>query len=176
MINDDTLFKTIDKIAKTRSLRGAFAYYDKDDIYQEVWSMCLDAMTRYDSQYGPIENYLNRHVSNRYKNLKRDRYFHPGYDPVTSGYAKVQMDLVNALPLDMIDTEDMNQHVLMSNIQPTPTDYMICAETIRYIEDRLPDDIRDSFYKLVNGGSLRKNSMEELRSIIAEILAEKTDE
>lgn len=173
MINEDATFIVIDKIAKTRSINGAFAYYDKDDIYQEVWYMCLDAMSRYNEQYGPVENYLNKHVSNRYKNLKRDKYFQPGHDPVTSGYARTQMDLVNALPLDSRDEENKKQKVLMTSSQPVPVDYLVLHETIEYIIARLPAETQVSFNKLINGGSLRKNSLAELQSIVAEILAER---
>jgi len=165
----------IDTIA-TRCRNQIFAYYQSSDIYQEVWRMCLEALDRYDPTRGRLENYLATHVSNRMKNLTRDRYFRPGNTPETSGSAKVQMNLVNALPFDICNDLETATILGSSNIIcDNPLDQMICEETVQYIHDNLPDRLKSHFYNLINGDKVHAMVTQELRQVIAEILFDKED-
>jgi DNA-directed RNA polymerase specialized sigma24 family protein len=50
-----------------------FNTYDVDDIKQEAFIICMDALERYDNKR-PLENFLSVHLSNRLKNFVRDNY------------------------------------------------------------------------------------------------------
>lgn len=171
----ETASPVIEKLAKSRSVNGAFAYYDSKDIYQEIWCMCLEAMDRYDPTIGPIENYLVRHVTNRLKNLKRDRYFRPGSDIPTSGLARTRMNLVNALPLDCGDIAEHGVLLCSASIGADPVDHVLCAETLLYIRERLPENLSEPFEELVGNNKVRNPLAEEVRQEVAKILSERDD-
>lgn len=168
-------YPIIERLAKARSSRGAFAYYESSDIYQEVWRMCLQALERYDSKIGPIENYLVRHVTNRLKNLKRDNYFRPGSDAVTSGLARTRINLVNALPLEGGDIAEQINLVSTSPMGAEPIDYIVCEETLIYIKEKLPDELQQPFEDLMGNNKLRCPVVQEIRQAVAEILSERED-
>jgi len=169
----DEAYSIIERLAKSRSANGAFAYYENNDVYQEIWCMCLEALERYDSQIGPIENYLVRHVTNRIKNLKRDRYFRPGSDISTSGLARVRMNLINALPLDGGDIAVQGVLLCSTTASVEPVEYILCNETLIYIREQLPDDLCESFEELIGNNRVRSPLVEEVRQKVAEILSER---
>jgi len=178
-ISQETLseaYPLIERLATSRSANGAFAYYGRDDVSQEVWVMCLDAMERYDPAIGPIENFLVRHVSNRIKNLKRDNYFRPGYNAPSSGLARTRMNLVNALPLGCDDTTEQGIILGSTPINIDPMEYLLCDETLQYIRERLPDHMREPFEKLIGNNRICSSVKEEVRQMVAEILAEREDD
>lgn len=166
-------YPIIEKIAKNRSSNGSFAYYVTDDIEQEVWCLCLEALRRYNSEIGPIENYLVKHVANRLKNLKRDRYFRPGSDIPSSGFAKARMNLVNALPLG--DGNIADQGVLLCGvpINTDPVDYLLCEETYIYIQERLPENLLQPFEELINNNKVRSQVVDIIRVHVSEILEQR---
>ena len=56
------------------SARYTFHGYELDDIKQEAFIICMDAMDRYDPSR-PLQNFLSVHLSNRLKNFVRDNYY-----------------------------------------------------------------------------------------------------
>ena len=169
-------YPIIDKIAASRGFGGAFAYYENCDVSQEVWVMCLDAMERYDPDIGPIENYLNRHVTNRIKNLKRDRYFRPGSTVISSGLAMTRMNLVNALPLSGDDIAEGGVALCSMSINIDPVDHLLSLDTLQYIAERLPEDLSEPFELLIGQNRVCGPILEEIRQKIAEILHERDND
>lgn len=163
----------IERLAKSRSANGKFAYYENQDVYQEVWCMCLEALGRYDPEKAPLENFLVSHVTNRLKNLKRDKYFRPGSDIPTSGLARTRMNLINALPLNSDDMVEQGVLLCSTSISVNPADYSLCDETLSYIEQQLPEDLLAPFYDLINNNDVRGSIVEEVRQKVAEILIER---
>lgn len=163
----------IERLAKARSAHGSFAYYETNDVYQEIWCMCLEALDRYNPKIGPIENYLTIHVTNRVKNLKRDKYFRPGSDIPTSGLARVRINLVNALPLGRGDIAEHGVLLCSTAININPVEYIICDETLTYIRQHIPDELRESFEDLLGNNKIRSPLVEEIRQKVAEILIER---
>lgn len=172
----DEAYPIIERIARSRSSNGAFAYYCDDDIKQEIWCMCLEAMERYDSTVGPIENYLSRHVANRLKNLKRDRYFRPGSDVPSSGFARTRMNLINALPLGNGEIADKGTMLCGTPISVNPISYILCKETLIYIRARLPEDLLEPFEELIGNNRVRSQTVDVLRNRVAEILTQREED
>lgn len=166
----------IERLAKSRSAKGAFAYYENQDVSQEIWCMCLEAMGRYDPTIGPIENYLVRHVTNRIKNLKRDKYFRPGSDVPTSGLARTRMNLVNALPIGGGDIAEQGVLLCSLHMNVNPIDYILCDETLFYIREHLPEHLLESFEELICNNKIRNPLVKEIRQKVAEILNEREDD
>lgn len=163
----------IERLAKSRSANGSFAYYEAKDVYQEVWCMCLEALDRYDPTIGPMENYLVRHVTNRIKNLKRDRYFRPGSDIPTSGLARTRMNLVNALSLGGGDIAEQGVLLCSTAVNVDPVEYVLCNETLTYIRQHIPDELLEPFEDLIGNNKVRSPLVEEVRQKVAEILVER---
>lgn len=172
----DEAYPIIGRLAKLRSANGSFAYYESKDVSQEVWCMCLEALDRYDSTIGPIENYLVHHVTNRLKNLKRDKYFRPGSDIFSSGLARTRMNLVNALPLDGDNNAEQGVLLCSTCVDIDPIEHLLCDETLTYIRERLPDHLHESFEKLIGNNKVRSSLVEEVRQKVAEILSEREDD
>jgi DNA-directed RNA polymerase specialized sigma24 family protein len=59
----------VNRIAPKYTFHG----YDVEDIKQEAFIICMDALNRYD-QKRPLENFLSVNLSNRLKNFVRDNY------------------------------------------------------------------------------------------------------
>jgi len=169
----DEAYPIIEKLAKSRSLGSAFAYYTSDDVGQEIWCMCLDALDRYNPEIGPIENYLARHVSNRLRNLKRDKYFRPGSDVASSGLARTRMNLVNALPFGCGDIAEQGIVLGPTCSSTEPVDYILCTETMNYILDNLPEHLVEPFENMLGNNKVRSPLAMEVRQAVAEILVER---
>ena len=163
----------IQQIASQRKNNHTFAHYTGEDIEQEIWVMCLDALCRYNPATGPLEHFLNSHVSNRLKNLKRDRYFRPGSCVATSGAAKTRMNLINALPLDNSDITEDSIVLGAASAEPDPLMQLLADETRDYITDRLPPDMKPIFFAVMSGNNIRQPIMDKFRKIVATILEER---
>ncbi len=173
----------IERIAQHRR-RNVFAYYDSNDVKQEIWVLCLQALDKFDpTKVSPgipikkqIEHFLNNHVSNRMKNLKRDKYFRP--QPIKSGVnrAKIRMDLVNALPLDICETKEGIIPLGSASRNHDPVSHSLAKETIEFIEFRLPPHLKTPFIDLLSGNKVSNPTKIKLQELIKEILSELNDE
>lgn len=143
-----------------------------EDIEQEVWVLCLDALSRYNPKLGELENFLRNHVSNRLKNLKRDKYFRPDKNSVSCGWARVKMNLVNALPLGGGDIAENDRVLGSSGISPDPLDTLLAEETHDYIVNALPPHLVNAFYAVVGGNRTKRSDVQELRDAVRKILEE----
>lgn len=173
-----TAIPIIQKIADHRN-NSKFAYYENDDITQEIWVFCLEALERFDGDKAPklplvaqIEHFLNCHVSNRLKNLMRDKYFRPEKDPLQQRYSQTRINLINALPLDVCGSD--NDGTLLAGGCPNhdPISHLITEELKTHIMERLPIDLQESFQLLVNGNKVNKKIRNTLQDEIIVILGD----
>ena len=67
MTREEVLDK-INLVVNRISPKYTFHGYDLDDIKQEAFMICMDALNRYD-QKRPLENFLSVNLSNRLKNF-----------------------------------------------------------------------------------------------------------
>lgn len=72
------LLTIIDTISDFYAPLYTFAYYEVDDIKQEIAIMCLEAYPKYNAAYNTsLLTFLSRHVRNRLLNLRRDKFTRP---------------------------------------------------------------------------------------------------
>ena len=64
----------IEKVCNRIAPRYTFYGYALDDIKQEAFIICMEALNRYDNSR-PLENFLSVNLSNRLKNFVRDNHF-----------------------------------------------------------------------------------------------------
>lgn len=132
-----------------------FPGYEVEDIKQEAFMICMDALTRYDVNR-PLENFLSVHLSNRLKNFVRDNYF-------TSS----DQDKKKVLAPKYLSNDD--------NITDKELDYDIVIDNkdIRKIIDKfLPFDYRADYLKFINDVSIPKKRKTQLFIVIKNILEE----
>jgi ribosomal protein S18 len=158
----------IEKIASSRKIKNSFAYYTPEDIYQEIWFLCLEALNRYNKDFGELENFLNAHVSNRIKNLKRDKYFRIDQDELTAR----RINLVNALSICSVNISSKDKVFISANNSLEPIEYISVEELKDYIEERIPQHLLNSFKLLIEGHKINKKILLQIRSSVAVILKE----
>lgn len=164
----------IEKIAKSRKTKDYFAYYTPEDIYQEVWLLCLEALPRYEKKLGELEHFLNKHISNRLKNLKRDKYFR--IDNNTSKeLLNTRINLVNAIPIGDNNLSGIRKIFISDDDNRDPIDYIIEKELKEYIYEKLSIEYRHLFKILINGQKINKNNLQKLRHEVLMILKEIED-
>lgn len=70
----------IEDIIDGRAHNDSFAYFDVEDIAQEIRTWCFEVLDRYDESRGPLDRFLRSHVHNRVCNLRRNRLVRPRPD------------------------------------------------------------------------------------------------
>ena len=132
-----------------------FSGYEVDDIKQEAFMICMDALTRYDINR-PLENFLSVHLSNRLKNFVRDNYF------ISSDQDKKKILAPKQLCNDdNITDREVDQDIKIDN------------KEIRSIIDKfLPFNYRSDYLKFINDVSISKKRKTQLFTVIKDILEE----
>jgi len=162
----------INKLAKQRKNKHTFAYFESEDIFQEIWLLCLDALERYDPKCGKLENFLSKHLSHRITNLKRDKYFRPEKDPDLSKRTWNRINIINAIPIGHNDISNSSKSTYNSLNQKDPLDVCITIELKEFIINKLPKDMIKNFELLMNGERLKKRILTPLREKLLEIIDE----
>ncbi len=144
----------IDKIVE-RCRAQPFAYFTEDDIRQEIHVICLSAIEHYCPSKGPLENYLQRCVTNRLKNLRRDKYFRPPRNNLdVNGETRDRINLVNALPLGGGDVPENGEATCSSYGRTSPDERAERNEQIALLEAELPENLLADFQRIRAGESL----------------------
>src|SRR6056300_879193 len=147
----DQITIVINRIAPKYTIRD----YDVEDIKQEAFMICMDALDRYDTNR-PLENFLSVHLSNRLKNFVRDNYF------VKDDEDKKKVLAPKQLPQD-------DQIVQKEN----NIDMTIDTDNIKAIIDKfLPVELRSDYLKFAAEAYIPQKRKLHLIEIIREILKE----
>tara|TARA_B100001769_G_scaffold271092_1_gene263336 strand:- start:826 stop:1326 length:501 start_codon:yes stop_codon:yes gene_type:complete len=146
----------IDIVVNRIAPKYTFNGYDVDDIKQESFIICLEALNRYDNKR-PLENFLSVNLSNRLKNFIRDNF----------GNAKdVDKKKVSA-PATISAHVYNNYHFYEFDDENLDT-----QDIFEILEEKLPVNLREDFLKFTNNVYLNKNKKETLIKNIKEILNE----
>ena len=153
-----TIMKVIDRIAP----KYTFGYYETDDIKQESYIICLEALSKYDNSR-PFENFISKHLSNRLKTLIRDKYSRSNIE--SPKHEKLNQNKKNLMDLK---SGDGQYKIFEDNI----IDRMSTDEAIDMLMRELPPSMRNNFYRLANGVSIQSAKKQTLFDKIKEILGE----
>jgi DNA-directed RNA polymerase specialized sigma subunit len=132
-----------------------FYGYQRDDLKQEAFIICMEALPRYDENR-PLENFLSVHLSNRLKNFVRDNHFQADEDEK----AKVVMPGQLANEEYLLDKREE----YVENI-----DY---KEMSKVLDLKLPANHRSDYLKIINDVYVPKKKKEEVLFIVQTILEE----
>lgn len=139
----------IDRIAPKYAFNG----YSVEDIKQESFIICMDALDRYDPNR-PLENFLSVHLSNRLKNFVRDNYY-------TKNDDESKKKLLNA------------KSIISEDISVEETDYIenVDISDIKHIIDiELPMSYRADYLKIINNVYVPKKRRAEVLSVLKQLV------
>jgi len=151
----DQITRVCDRIAPKYTFYG----YTVDDIKQESFMICMDALKRYDESR-PLENFLSVNLSNRLKNFVRDNHFIS-----TDNNERVKI----AQPAQL-DYE--NNIVDNSNSFTTSYDDIELKDISLLINEHIPSLMRMDYLRMISDVYITKQRREEIINTIFEILEE----
>jgi RNA polymerase sigma factor (sigma-70 family) len=154
----DQVIKQIDKVINRIAPRYTFYGYTVDDMKQEAFIMCMDALSRYEPPR-PLENFLSVHLSNRMKNFVRDNHFtNTDDEDRVKVFQPAQLDHEHAL-LDYRPEYSNEEKIDYNSMQ-------------KIINHKLPANMRMDYLKMINDVYITKQRREEITIMIREILVE----
>ena len=142
----------IDRIAP----RYTFYGWVVDDIKQEAYIECMEALERYDGKR-PLENFLSYNLANRLKNVIRKHHFKTT-DKDDKKRVLMPGQLSNEEAMRYYE-EDMDQNIDTSDM-------------ISVIDKHLPSTYRENYLKMVNDIHIDKKQKDELIEVIKTIVEE----
>ena len=145
----------VDRIAPKYTFYG----YQVDDIKQEAFIICMEALPRYD-ETRPLENFLSVHLSNRLKNFVRDNHF------IKDEEEKAKVVMPGQLANEEYILDSKEEYV-------ESLDY---KEMTRSLDIKLPANYRADYIKIINDVYVPKKRKEEVIFIIKTILEEQGHE
>ena len=148
----DKINLVVDRIAPKYTFSG----YDVNDIKQEAFIICIEALERYD-QNRPLENFLSVNLSNRLKNFVRDNFGNAKdvEKKKISSPTTITHDYHNILSYE----EDINAKVQIDEIKEK-------------IDRELDSSYRADYLKFINNITIPKPRRDQLIEILKEIVNE----
>lgn len=155
----DEVITIMNKVIDKTAAKYTFYGYTVDDIKQESFIICIEALNRYDG-VRPLENFLSVNLSNRLKTFMRDNYFIGSSNEDRKKLAQpAQLDYEESL----IDIAEKYS----TSYTKIDTKNMIMA-----IDQYIPASIRMDYLKMINDIYVSKQRKEEVIFIIKKILEE----
>ena len=151
-LSEDQVIAQIKTVVDRIAPKYTFSGYDAEDIKQEAFIICMDALDRYDPSR-PLENFLSVHLSNRLKNFVRDNHY-------TSKDDDSKKKLLN--PKQFINddiTNDCRQYI----------DNIDLSDIKDKIDNNLPPNMRSDYLKMLNNVYVPKKRREEIVKTIRNI-------
>ena len=152
-LKEDEVLDKIELVINRIAPKYVFHGYDLNDIKQEAFIICYEALDRYD-QKRPLENFLSVNLSNRLKNFIRDNNFTKSSEDKRKVLSPKQLVFDN-LVCDETDTIDVD------------TD-----EIFKIIDKQLPAKMREDYLKILNNiytpKKRRLDVLETVRIILEE--------
>ena len=158
-MTEQQVIDQINIVCNRISPRYTFYGYTVDDIKQESFIICMEALNRYDG-IRPLENFLSVNLSNRLKNFVRDNHFLSNENTERQKvYQPAQLEYE-----DYIVDEENKLSISYDHIQK--------EEMVDAINKYLPANMRMDYLKMINDVYITKQRREEITNIIIDILQE----
>ncbi len=158
MTQEQTI-EVMEKVINKTAAKYTFHGYTIEDIRQESYILCIEALQRYDEKR-PLENFLSSNLSNRLKNFVRDNYF----------LSTTDSERVKVIQPAQLDYEEkLLDHSEKYTARDEDVDSSYLLENI----DRLlPASMRMDYLKIMDGVYVNKNRKTEINDKILEIMQE----
>jgi len=165
------------KVAEKLAPQYAFGYYDEEDIEQECYIMAINAIEKYDSSIGSLENFLYTHLNYKLQNLWRKKYYRRnfeckicgGNDPECSSCDRRRRRfLVKKHLLEPIDIQHVTQNYYIDN----PSKNLELEEIFIIINKNLEIELRADYLRMLDGITIPKVRRTMIEGRVVEILEE----
>jgi RNA polymerase sigma factor (sigma-70 family) len=136
----------VEKIAK----QYTFGYLTVEDLEQEGYLECMDALERYDGR-GPLINFLSVNLKNRLFNFRRDEYYR--YNPRCEDECQCRFCRQKEDKKNLLNPQDLfeySEELIMDDNSVELTDLL------NKIDRALPTSLRPDYLKLKSGAKLPK--------------------
>lgn len=156
-MTEEQVINQINVVCDRISPKYTFYGYDINDIKQEAFIICLEALNRYDG-IRPLENFLSVNLSNRLKTFMRDNYFIGNSHESRKKLAQPSQLEYEEKIID--DNEDFSY------------ESMDLKDMVNAVDKFIPASIRMDYLKMINDIYITKQRKEEIILIIRGILEE----
>ena len=143
----DTIQLIVGRIAPKYTFQG----YEVDDIKQEAFLICVDALDRYDPSR-PLENFLSVNLSNRLKNFVRDNNYTKSHD----------LKKKALLPVSLSHDDNVEDHREFEQLEN--------VEMLEIIDNHINIEYRADYLKILNSVHVPKKRKLEVLEHIKTIL------
>jgi len=155
-------------VGEMLSTKFSFAYYDREDIEQEVFILASKALSKYDDSKGAsLQTFLYTVVQNGLKNLKRDKYQRLTADPISQ---KQKKNLLEPVSICRVNDEKESSMQLYHDISEKADNDEIFDIIDTYLPTKM--NMRQDYLKMINSVSIPKPRRDRVIQAIKEILSE----
>lgn len=149
----DQINVVVDRIAPKYTFYG----YPIEDIKQEAFIICMEALNRYDG-IRPLENFLSVNLSNRLKTFMRDNYF----------IGNSNEDRKKLAQPSQLEYEDK----IIDEYSEEGYEELDIKTMSQAIDKYIPANLRMDYLKIINDIYIPKQRREEIMETIKNILQE----
>lgn len=150
----DQINIVIDRI----SPKYVFYGYTLDDIKQESFIICIEALNRYDG-IRPLENFLSVNLSNRLKTFVRDNYFIGNSNEARKKLAQPsQLEFEDKIVDKYSEEEDYEELDL--------------KDMVGAVDKHIPASMRLDYLKMINDVYVSRQRRDEITDMVKHILEE----
>ena len=163
----------IQRVIQRIAPKYKFAYYETGDIEQESYLICLEALENYDPSR-PLENFIAKHLSNRLKTLRRNKYYRQNIPEDNKSHAALNENKKNLMDLKSFSSikEDSPDFLSLMYYHDDFDETLSSSEAVNKVLDNLSPEMRNDFQRLANGVSIKHYRKKVLVDKIKEILGE----
>jgi RNA polymerase sigma factor (sigma-70 family) len=154
-MTEEEVIKQINIVVNRIASKYTFHGYEVDDIKQEAFIICMDALERYDNNR-PLENFLSVHLSNRLKNFIRDNYF-----------TKDEEEKKKVMKPKSLSSEDFSP---LSSERRSKDDFIDAKDIQAIVDTHLAASYRADYLKIVNDVYVPKKRREEVIATIKDLV------
>ena len=157
-MTEEEVIDTIMLVVNRTAAKYTFYGYEVDDIKQESFIICMDALERY-QEGRPLENFLAVHLSNRLKNFVRDNHFNKNEEE------KAKVLMPGQLSND-------NTIISPQSLQANHQNKIDTKEMQKIVDNKLPSEYRADYLKIISDVYVPKKQREEVLQCVYQILEE----
>jgi DNA-directed RNA polymerase specialized sigma24 family protein len=154
-MTEEQVVEEINIVVNRIAHKYTFYGYEIQDIKQESFIICMEALPRYDEER-PLENFLSVHLSNRLKNFVRDNYFIKDEEEKRRVVMPGQLSNEAQIVGDPVEDQEKMDYEAM----------------VRILDIKLPAFYREDYLKIINDVYVPKKRREEVLDFIYDILEE----
>lgn len=160
----------IQKVAARIARRYKIAYYDTEDIEQEIVIWSIEALKKYDGRV-PLEHFLSVNAKHRCLSLRRQFDRSDIGESSSPNVLRARQDKKNLLsPLSLDAVDPTNEKSLEEN-----DDSLEHIEFLEMIDACIPISLRRDFIKYKNGVKISLCKIKKIQEAVVQILQERKE-